>query len=257
MIRLFLDLVFLLFLYGAFIEPHRKKVRHIKISEDKGLKIAHFSDSHFAWHTSYRRFRKFVKVLEQEKPDLILFSGDLFDKVSWGERHYQEVEGLLTGLEAPLGKLAILGNHDFAGNGQGSKFVSQLLERSGFQLLVNACQTIDDRLSISGLDDLREGRPDFDIQPEPADFSLLMIHEPDTVLSLKHAGDFDLIIAGHSHGGQIRIGKLRMKNNGSKSYDRGLYELPRGGQLFVNSGLGQTFLPIRIGVPPEIVFYEL
>jgi len=256
MINFILDLIFLVMLYGIFLEPHFKKVRHLVISEDQGLKIAHFTDAHFAWHTSYRRFRKFVKVLEKEKPDLILFSGDLFDKVAWGREHNDKVEAMLAGLEAPLGKLAILGNHDFEENEAGPEFVSQLLERAGFKLLVNSSKELDG-LVVSGLDDLREGHPDFEIQPTEDKFNLLMIHEPDTVLDLKHAADFDLIIAGHSHGGQIRIGSLRLKNNGSKAYDKGFYELPEGGKLYVNSGLGQTFLPMRIGVPPEIVFYHI
>ncbi len=60
--------------------------------------------------------------------------------------------------------------------------------------------------------------------------------------------EFDLILSGHSHGGQIRIGNWRLRNKGSSSADAGLYQLNDRTKLYVNRGIGLTFLPIRFGV---------
>ncbi|WP_081168424.1 metallophosphoesterase [Lactococcus garvieae] len=249
-------LLFSLLLYGIFIEPHFMRVREVKISEDKGMKIAHFTDTHFNWHTHARRFYKFSKHIQKTQPDLILFTGDLFDKVDWAQSHdVTKTKEVLTNLKAPLGKFAILGNHDFSEAGK-SDYVRTFLEEAGFTVLTNQSLKTGS-FSLSGLDDLREGQPFFGLLPEEANFSLLMIHEPDTILQVEHPEKYDLVIAGHSHGGQIRLGNLRLRNDGSKTYDSGLYELDEGVKLFVNAGIGLTFLPIRFGVPPELVYYEI
>ena len=246
----------LLLVYGVFVEPHLMKVRRVKISESQGIKVAHFTDTHFTWHTPSRRFEKFAKNMAEEQPDMIVFSGDLFDQVSWAEnQENQAIEKLLTALSAPLGKFAVLGNHDFDEK-KSSIFVEDLLTRAGFMLLKNHSVRLGN-LSISGVDDWRKGQPDLEILPEVSDFSLLLIHEPDTILDLKTVEQFDLILSGHSHGGQIRLGNWRLHNNGSSSADSGLYQLNARTKLYVNCGIGLTFLPIRIGVKPEIVYYEL
>ncbi|MEY8458905.1 metallophosphoesterase [Lactococcus ileimucosae] len=249
-------LLFSLLFYGILLEPHFMRVRKVKISDEKGLKVAHFTDTHFNWHTRPRRFYKFSKHIKQMEPDLILFTGDLFDKVSWAQKHERnKVKEILTDLEAPLGKFAILGNHDFSEEGH-PNYIRSFLEESGFTVLTN--QSVrSGNVSLTGLDDLREGQPNFEMLPEQADFSLLMIHEPDTILRVEHPEKYDLVVAGHSHGGQIRLGNWRLRNDGSKAYDSGLYDLGQNTTLFVNAGIGLTFLPIRFGVPPEIVYYEI
>ncbi|MGV9051624.1 metallophosphoesterase [Lactococcus lactis] len=257
MIELIIGAVLLsLLIYGIFIEPHLMKVRHVKIAQKQNLKIAHFTDTHFAWHTTSRRFKKFARNIANEQPDLIIFSGDLFDKVAWAKnRDWTDLLTILSELKAPLGKFAILGNHDFDDE-KSSKFVEEFLEKAGFVLLKNS-SVVKDNLSISGVDDWREGRPDFELEPIDATFSLLALHEPDTILDMETIKEFDLILSGHSHGGQIRIGNLRLRNKGSSSADAGLYQLNDRTKLYVNRGIGLTFLPIRFGVPPEIVYYYI
>ncbi|MGO2988979.1 MAG: metallophosphoesterase [Lactococcus cremoris] len=253
-------LLLILLIYGVFIEPHVMKVRHVKIAQKQNIKIAHFTDTHFAWHTSSRRFIKFARNIADEKPDLIIFSGDLFDKVAWAkDKNWSELLVILSGLNAPLGKFAILGNHDFDDE-KSSDFVEGFLEKAGFTLLKNRSVLVDNAqrtLSVSGVDDWREGQPDLELYPLEASFSLLALHEPDTVLDMETINQFDLILSGHSHGGQIRIGNWRLHNKGSSSADGGLYQLNERTKLYVNRGIGLTFLPIRFGVPPEIVYYEI
>jgi len=184
MIELIIGAVLLsLLIYGIFIEPHLMKVRHVKIAQKQNLKIAHFTDTHFAWHTTSRRFKKFARNIANEQPDLIIFSGDLFDKVAWAKnRDWTDLLTILSELKAPLGKFAILGNHDFDDE-KSSRFVEEFLEKAGFVLLKNS-SVVKDNLSISGVDDWREGRPDFELEPIDATFSLLALHEPDTILDM-------------------------------------------------------------------------
>ncbi|MGV7898273.1 metallophosphoesterase, partial [Mycobacterium kansasii] len=86
---------------------------------------------------------------------LIIFSGDLFDKVAWAKnRDWTDLLTILSELKAPLGKFAILGNHDFDDE-KSSKFVEEFLEKAGFVLLKNS-SVVKDNLSISGVDDWRE-----------------------------------------------------------------------------------------------------
>ncbi len=232
------------------------RVKNVVYSKNQGLKLAHFSDTHFTWHTSARRFQKFAKNITENQPDMILFTGDLFDKVDWAKKQdLSSFERILSDLSAPLGKFAILGNHDF--DEQNADFVRKILEKAGFTVLTNQ-SNLAEQLSITGIDDLREGQPDFTILPvTSATFSLLMIHEPDTILQMTHLEKFDLVIAGHSHGGQIRLGNFRLRNKGSKYFDSGSYKISEKTLLYVNNGIGLTFLPIRIGVPPELTYYEI
>ena len=261
MIELIIGVLLLsLLAYGIFLEPHFMKVRRVEIAQKQNLKIAHFTDTHFSWHTSSRRFKKFAQNLAEEKPDLIIFSGDLFDKVAWAKsKNWNQLLSMFSSLKAPLGKFAVLGNHDFDDE-KSSSFVEDFLQKAGFSLLKNSSALVNGpkgKVCLSGVDDWREGKPDFELSPADSNFSLLTLHEPDTVLDMETISQFDLILSGHSHGGQIRIGNWRLHNKGSSSADSGLYQLNNRTKLYVNRGIGLTFLPIRIGVPPEIVYYEI
>lgn len=251
-----LIIILLVLLYGIFVEPHLIKIRIVRHKSNQGIKIVHFTDTHFSWHTGVRRFAKFVDNMKKNSPDMLLFTGDLFDKVSWAQgRDWSKLIELLSSIEAPMGKFAVLGNHDFDDENQ-KNFVEKILKQSGFHVLENET-SLSGEISVSGIDDLREGKPDFAISPEKTPFSLLMIHEPDAILQIEKLDHFDLVVAGHSHGGQIRLGNIRLRNDGSKTFDSGLYRISKKTTLYVNSGIGLTFLPIRLGVPPEIVYYEI
>ena len=102
------------------------------------------------------------------------------------------------------------------------------------------------------------GNPQFPSPNQMAEtsYDILLTHEPDEVSQYQNKG-YELILSGHSHGGQIRIGNWRLRNKGSSSADAGLYQLNDRTKLYVNRGIGLTFLPIRFGVPPEIVYYYI
>lgn len=262
---LFLVVLAALFLIYCLYSTYQLVEKHFKITNDTtlvieegqkdGLTIAQISDSHFSPFYSPKRFDKIVAKLNEAKPDIVLFTGDLIENYRyWQSRDYEAISQQLAKIEAPKGKFAILGNHDYRSDGH--QAVSQMLAGGGFTLLNNQ-STLVEQLSLTGIDDGQEGQPDYDTQPQKAEFSILMIHEPDQVRHLTELERFDLILSGHSHGGQIRFPILPYKNFGSKIYDRGIYQLTPQTCLFVNTGLGTTGPPLRFRVTPEIVYFHL
>lgn len=264
MILLFL-LSAVLFLIYCRYSTYQLTEKHFKITKNdkltiepgkkEGLTIAQISDSHFSPYYSPKRFDEIIATLNQAEPDIVLFTGDLIENYHyWQTRECEAISQQLAKIKAPKGKFAVLGNHDYRSNGQ--EAVSDLLSAGGFVLLTNE-STLVDRISLTGIDDGQEGKPDYTTQPKKAAFSILMIHEPDQVQQLKDLTKFDLILAGHSHGGQIRFPIFPYKNFGSKLYDRGSYSLSDQTQLVVNTGLGTTGPPLRFRVPPEILYFHL
>lgn len=262
---LFLGTLAVLFLIYCRYSTYRLVEKHFKITKDTtlsiaegkkaGLTIAQISDSHFSPFYAPKRFNKIISALNQEQPDIVLFTGDLIENYRyWRTRDCDAISQQLARIKAPKGKFAILGNHDYRSDGH--EAVSQLLEAGGFTLLNNQSLLVD-QLSLTGIDDGQEGRPDYTLRPETADFSILMVHEPDQVRNLPDLDYFDLILCGHSHGGQIRFPLFPYKNFGSKIYDQGVYELTSKTSLVVNTGLGTTGPPLRFRVIPEILYFHL
>lgn len=258
-------LVVLAFLYCRY-QTYRLVEKHFNITKDSttltvepgkktGLTIAQISDSHFSPFYSPKRFDKVVAKLNQAEPDIVLFTGDLIENYNYWQTHdTKEISQKLASIHAPKGKFAILGNHDYRSSG--SEAVSQLLESGGFTLLTNR-STLVDQLSLTGIDDGQEGTPDYSITPINSPFAILMVHEPDQVKQLPDLSPFDLILAGHSHGGQIRFPLFTYKNFGSKTYDQGIYKLTATTSLVVNTGLGTTGPPLRFRVIPEILYFHI
>lgn len=150
---------------------------------------------------------------------------------------------ILSRLTAPLGKFAVLGNHDLD-----QERVAEALEKSGFVVLRNANQWIrkgDEQVAIAGVEDWLTGEPDIHLALEgiPEDTcTILLSHCPDYAEEVPE-GRVDLQLSGHSHGGQIcipLIGPLVTPPRARKYVD-GLYRLPSGIRMFVNRGIGTTF----------------
>ena len=157
-----------------------------------------------------------------------------------------------------MGKIAVLGNHDY--NGHGQYFVMEVLKEAGFTVLKNeeifgSNEKVS--INIAGIDDVLRGEPQFNYERTLAQWHILLVHEPDTVVKIDHVKDYDLILAGHSHGGQIRLPFLSLKNTGATHFTHGLYLLGKNALLCVSTGIGTTKLPARLGVTPEIIYYHL
>ncbi|MGZ3537287.1 MAG: metallophosphoesterase [Thermodesulfobacteriota bacterium] len=191
--------------------------------------------------------------------DLVVCTGDyVHERVATTQ--IDAVWPLLSGLTAPLGVLSVLGNHDHWASTERSQY---WLDRTK-QNLRHKVKTIEkggERLWIVGAGDFWEDHRDLDriLSGIPdADCRIVLAHNPDTADS-KFSGRVDLMISGHTHGGQVDIPfigppLLPVRN---KTYSSGLKTSPRGTGVFISKGIGWAIYPIRFNCPPEIAVLKL
>ncbi|MEK4229205.1 metallophosphoesterase [Solibacillus sp. FSL H8-0538] len=261
----------IVFVYATFIESKILTVTSHEFSyatqsEEKGtsIKIAHFTDTQVGEFFSMEQFEKVVKKINKQKPDLIVFTGDLFD-MGATEAEIQEIISLLKEMKAPYGKFSVYGNRD-VGGGMVRNY-ERLLTDADFTLLQNEETTIifpnGEELLIYGLDDALLGSPDIagvnDMLSRNQN-TLVLLHEPDVAKQLEST-NHALILAGHSHGGQVYlpfIGPLATTSL-AEEYVKGWYALPGNvnPNLYVNTGIGNTKLPFRLGNIPQVALINL
>ncbi|MBO8163119.1 MAG: metallophosphoesterase [Brevibacillus sp.] len=252
-------------LYSVFIERSRLELRFHTILLDRlpmafdGLQIAQFSDTHLGHFYGPIDLEKAVERIQSLSPHLITFTGDLFDRRL---HEADETIEVLSRLSAPLGKYAVLGNHDYR---SGAAEVAELLQLAGFHVLNNQHVLMErdgDHLILAGVDDTLHGNPDLKKalgDRTTAACTILLVHEPDFA-EVSGAGGVDLQLSGHTHGGQVRlplIGHLVVPPHGEK-YPDGLQQTADWPlQVYTNRGIGTTGLPVRLFCPPEIALLTL
>lgn len=269
-----LTLIILCFLvvawvYSIKIEPKMLIKKEIKLKNDinynnGNVKIIQFSDVHLGDFFSLNQLEKVVKKINENEPDIVVFTGDLIDVASQYE-NINEISNVLSKINAKLGKYAVYGNHDYGGGAV--RVYENIMKESGFKVLVNENHSIkvspNKNINILGVDDVLLGKPNIEKTVKNIrrnDYNILLSHEPDYVDKFKDY-NIDLVLSGHSHGGQVYIpfyGPLKSTTYGEK-YTRGLYNLnnQRDTKLYVNTGLGNTKLPIRLGNVPNISLFEI
>ena len=231
-----------------------------------GYTIAQLSDIHLDEYTEPYFLERVVRQVNSLNPDLALLTGDFvthgaFSFLATRNAAYRCAE-ILSTLTAPI-RYAILGNHDVA---VGAPMVIQALTSYGTPVLVNKYVSIErggDRLWLCGLADPATSDPDLNltIPADPRAPVILLSHEPDyadTVVKHPRFPLIDLVLAGHSHGGQVRlpfVGALILPPLGEK-YVEGYFRFDRM-QLYVNRGIGTVGLPFRLNCPPEITLLTL
>jgi predicted MPP superfamily phosphohydrolase len=225
----------------------------------KGWKIVQFSDVHFGFHYGAEHFRRVVRMINDLKPDMLFFTGDLLDR-AWSEQ--SPVLPILQELKNPRGgKWAVLGNHDYVFKDKAIQF----LQGSEFSVLINSHSYIEyngQRLYIAGVDDFLFGKYDINKTLQglsEQDCVLLLAHEPDTAdMSFKLGVNAQF--SGHSHGGQIRLPFMKpfFTPELAQKYIEGLYTVgEKKMPLYVNRGIGTSTLPIRFFCRPEITVFHL
>jgi len=261
----------LLFYYSRNIEPKLLDVNQLVIesksvsNELDGFKIVQFSDTHLGSDYSLTQLQGLVENINDQNPDLIVFTGDLIDN-SAIYKEKNEISPILMQLKATYGKYAIYGNHDVGGAGK--TVYSQVLTNAEFTILENASKTIQlkdgHEFSIIGLDDYLLGKPN----PKNAfkkinknAFSILLVHEPDIANRLNEY-PIDVQLSGHSHGGQVKLPfhKAIYTPPLATKYTEGLYEIKKSlkpMKLYVNRGIGTTRLPVRFFSQPELSVFTL
>jgi uncharacterized protein len=228
-----------------------------------GFRLLHLSDLHLgSLSLAGRAFDRVLAWAEDEPPDVVAITGDLVTR-SGGRA---TLEHLLSRLPARYGVYAVLGNHDV--DDARDPFMRPTdvadLRAADTVLLRDDARTLavdGARVQFVGVDPeaYRQGRSrPADRADADADVRVLLCHFPDVVRALP-AGVFDLVLAGHYHGGQICVpspwGKVRLKDLRG-TYWEGVYPV-RGATLHVSRGLGTSFVPFRLLARPEATVLTL
>jgi predicted MPP superfamily phosphohydrolase len=225
--------------------------------------VALISDLHVG--SPYRglpALKHVVSVTNAEKPDLVILLGDfVIHEVLGGVFVTPEpIADELANLHAPLGVVAVLGNHDWWYDGPR---VRRALESHGIRVLENEAVSLEyrqHRFWVGGLPDLwtrGDGVATTLSQVRDNEPILLAMHNPDVFPGIPER--VSLALAGHTHGGQVNvpvIGRPKVPSKFGQRYAYGLIE-ESGRKLFVTGGIGTSIIPARFGVPPEIVILLL
>lgn len=258
--------------YAFKVEPYRIKIEEITLNEKKEellpIKIIQLSDLHIKENFTAQNLDKIIQRANEQNPDIVLFTGDLYDNYAKYNDDAQIIEKLKS-LNAKYAKIAIWGNRDYGGGAV--RQYEYIMENAGFTLLKNQNWyiTLENGKNIlfTGLDDTMLGNPYMpdDTKIYDSSFNILLSHEPDKVEDYKESV-YDIALSGHSHGGQVNIPFLPFINDLattttslSSKYNRGMYTLTYSNipKLYVNTGIGTTHISARFDVVPEITLFRL
>jgi len=241
-----------------WVETTRRTVTLPGLPESMdGFRIVHLSDLHWDAYTRPEWMRRTFDRVNALEPDIIVLTGDLIT-------HFREyIEPCARGLghlRARHGVFAVLGNHDHWASG---RLLTEALEASGITVLNNAHRPIGDGLWLVGVDDPHLQRADLNRALEGvADDGrprVLLAHSPDI---MEEAADrVDLVLSGHTHGGQVRLPVLGAimrvtRRPAARPFTVGWGRAGRT-LCFTNRGLGSVLIPIRFNCRPEIAVITL
>lgn len=268
----------LILLYASLVERHWFALRSHRVPclppGSAPLRVLHISDLHY--RPSLRAMRRFVGRLASTNPDLVVGTGDFI-----GDAPSSLPAAELVGpLKGRLGGLFVLGSNDYFGPrpknplryfarkkhpylkgtpNEWREFVDAL-EARGWRLINNATTRLDG-IDIVGLDDPHIGRADYTVASPRAGngFRLAVVHSPDAARPLAELG-YDLIVAGHTHGGQVcipGIGALVTNCDIPRRMARGVHRIGDA-WLHVSGGMGTSkYAPVRFACRPEACVLEL
>ena len=257
--------------YAHLIEPRRLVVERWTVRVPdlppawEGMRAVHLTDFQIGmWLQSRSLVRRAVDLALSLRPDVVFLTGDFMHHGRWSD------EGAVFGdlaRRAPV--YAVLGNHDYVRSAAAAAEITAGLRAQGITVLMNEHAPFawrGERWTVVGVDDLATRHTDLlkAVSGIPPDTKLLAIltHVPDAA-DFVPPGWFPLIVAGHTHGGQVRLPPVRRLSwvrlstkLGGSNYPWGWYDTA-GGLLYVNRGVGMAALPLRLGVPPEVTLMVL
>lgn len=244
-------------LWGFAVEPYFGRITHYKIPLANlhqhliGLRILLLSDFHGKTKLGFQSYQNLVHKVQ---PDIIAVAGDLGDD----EPEIQAVIASLHGLQAPLGVYFVPGNHEYRYSKARALDTMQRLEKIGIHPLLNEAVQLQRHgtyFTFFGVDYGRRLR-----MPElnPDQLSIMLAHNP-IVINRAAAAGVNLVLAGHTHGGQVRIpfvGPILRKTILGRRLETGMHQVLNT-WLVVSKGLGESHLSVRFACRPEAVVIEL
>lgn len=235
------------------VEQHEVSVSSSLGASDV-LRIKFASDFHAGPSTPQKAIDNALEQLARLDADVLLLGGDF---VSLRAEYARELARRLAAIPAPLGRYAVLGNHDHWSDAEA---VTACLEEAGITVLTNCSVQLPDPfadVSICGLDDHTSGAPDADAAFAGAGSTrILLMHAPSNLLDV---GDraFAVAMCGHTHGGQIAMPggtPLKVAHGPlSRRYNAGRFDLDDGRVLLVSRGIGCSTVPVRLNSPPAVM----
>ena len=251
--------------------PRRLTVEIVTLSDPlvpsdfEGVNVFFFSDAHYNKFMDKERFSNVVSRINQLDADIVFFGGDLFDhpSVEYPSIEIQnELIALLSAIEAPLGKYAVVGNHDLE-SPRTKQMITNVLQAGGFEVLINQNIPIYNKdqsyIRLVGLDSQLLGDPDIErayLGVGENEFIITLSHTPDIIDDLPLSTSW--VLAGHSHGGQIRLPFFNEIYTVpyARNYVSGEH-IVHGIRLNISNGIGTTRWDIRLMADPQIHLYTL
>ncbi|MDG2450675.1 MAG: metallophosphoesterase [Saprospiraceae bacterium] len=269
-------------LYGITFGKYNYTVEHLKLrfkdlpKAFKGLKVVQISDAHAGSWDSVDKVQQGITKINELKPDIVVFTGDL---VNGNKNEIDPFINVFAAIEAPMGKYAVLGNHDYYGTprdpNQEEAYWADFLnkyKKMGFDLILNENRAITkdgEQIKLIGVENWGAGRwfpkkGDLDKACEGCgenDFAILLSHDPTHFDEhvVDHSQKIHLTLSGHTHGMQFGVKFKNFKWSPVQyRYKKwmGLYEV-KDQFLYVNRGFGFLGFPGRVGMWPEITCIEL
>jgi predicted MPP superfamily phosphohydrolase len=252
--------------YATLVEPRWLQVTRPKIHVRglhpglEGFRIALLTDMHAGAGTPLSVVRRACEAAMKEKPHLVALTGDFAADDAPG---FRRVLSELRCLSAPYGVYAVPGNHDHVVGIE--KWHRDVRDQSNVEDLTNRAVMHDvggARMCVAGVDDYTLGEPDMSVLPPPdtRDFTLLLAHDPDQAERARRSYDaVDLIVSGHTHGGQVRLPFVGAVLNAAEFedlYEEGLRRRPWT-QVYTSRGVGTVHLPVRFLCRPEVAILTL
>lgn len=259
----------LFFTYTTYVSTAKVGVREYRIINEKipdnfnGLKIIQMSDLHYGSTMFNKDVKKIVSLINDRKPDIVVFTGDLINKnYNLDSKEQEELINNLKSISTTINKYAVLGDED-------NEKIATIFNQSNFIILRDESDLIynstTNPILLVGIN-TRSKEPNIDKAysyfKEPTHnaniYTIVISHEPDIADDIVDTYNSDLLLSGHSHNGNIRIPFIKyslFKVNGAKKYDQDYYKLNTT-DLYISSGLG-TKGGIRLFCRPSINFFRL
>ena len=262
-------LIILVILYSRYIgtsgiKTIEKSIKVSNLSDDfYGLKIVHITDIHYGRTTFENDLKDLVKKINLTKPDIVVFTGDLFTNIKIDSKEYDKISSILNEIEASIGKYSIIGDNDL-------DIYTTIMSNAGFKDISNTYELIYTKSSnyimLSGISSNIKDKTDilekmkssneFLINNKP-NYSILLMHEADYIDKIDYS-KYNLVLAGHSLNGQVRlpiIGGI-IKQNGARRYLNSEYEL-KNTKLIISNGIGTYNYSYRLFNRPSFNLYRI
>ena len=252
------------FIY-ALLEPFWFRIKRFTLTNPdlpaafEGIRIAFISDIHHGPNFPRRRVRWLVNAVNHLQPDMVIFGGDYYQ---WGRDLILPCFEEIRRIQAPLGKFGVMGNHDYFGDY--AALARRGMTLAGIAPLDNRAQWVEyhgQRIKIGGVGDLLADAQDLipTLNETTAhDVVILISHNPEYVEQIA-TRNIDVVLSGHTHGGQITLFGLWtpfMKLRYGRKYLRGIVETPFT-KVIISNGVGMVSVPMRLFARPDIVILTL